>query len=285
MHFITVVNSEAEAAQARFMIESLRAFGGQLCDSPVWIFRPDGSVAGDLSILKNVEVIPLEIAAPCQHYELADKVFACARAEELLGSGAGSLAWINLDCLFVNPPVLFELGPSFEAALRPVHLRNVGSPAGEPLDDYWKKVYACTGVNEAGYSVESFVDCQTLRPYYNTHCFSVQAAKGILQVWRECFAALISDPDFQAGPCHDELHRVFLHQVVLSALITKSMERSRIRMLPPEYSYPLHLQQQISPDHRLNLLNSTVCTVYENANLLTGIEVAGPLGSWLKAHH
>ncbi len=152
------------------------------------------------------------------------------------------------------------------------------------MDDYWQRVYDCVGMKEVGYSVESFVDCQTLRPYFNTHCFSINSAVGLLQAWREAFKELFSEGTFQTGPCQDELHQVFLHQVIFSALVTRSLKRERICMLPPEYSYPLHLQERIPADRRFEFLNSTVCTVYEEAKALTGMEISEPLSSWLKAH-
>ncbi len=283
MRFVAVVNSAEEATQAKFMVESLRSFGGEYSDSPVWIFYPSHYVPETLSALRYVEIVPLDIEAQARHYPLADKVCACAKAEEMMEAEPGSLAWVNLDCLFVNPPVLFEVGASFEAALRPVHLRNVGSSAGQPLDEYWKTVYDTIGLKDAEYAVESFVDGQTLRPYFNTHCFSIHSARGILQAWRECFLRLIFDRGFQDGPCQDELHQVFLHQVVFSALVTRSVKRDRIRMLPPEYGYPLHLQERIPASRRFQFLNSTVCAVYEEAKSFTGIEISEPLTSWLKA--
>jgi hypothetical protein len=284
MIFVTVVNSQAEAVQAALMIDSLRAFGGDLQDSDVLVFLPNGDQPGDLSKQEHVTLLPLEMEESFRHYALADKVFACAEAEARVASQTASLAWINLDCLFVNPPVLFELDPAHDAAFRPVHLRNVGSLVSQPLDDYWKRIYACVGMTESKYSVESFVDARLIRPYFNTHCFSINPALGVFQAWRKYFEMLITDSDFQAGPCGDELHRVFLHQVVLSALVMKRIDHRRIRMLPPEYSYPLHLQDRLSPSRRFASLNSTICTVYEDANVLSRIEVEEPLKSWLTAH-
>jgi len=282
--FLTVVNSKQEERQARRLIESLRSFGGQLRDCPVWVFAPRSQALDDLAGMRNVARYPLEIEAPCRHYELADKVFACAKAEELAGAEIRSLVWLNLDCLIINPPILFDLGPSFDAALRPVHIRNVGSLAQEPLDDYWSTVYRVVGVDSAPDTVESFVDAQRLRPYFNTHCFSINPARGILQMWRECFRSLVTNPAFQAGPCHDEVHQVFLHQVVLSAIITKLLDSGHIRMLPADYSYPLHLQQRLPPSRRLQSLGQMVCAVYEDADSIKDIEIPEPIGAWLSEH-
>ncbi len=282
--FLTVVNSKEEAHQARFMIESLRAFGGEMKECPVWIFQRGKEALHDLPGPGEINLLPLDIETPYQRYALADKVFACARAEELAETGIRSLIWLSLDCLIVNPPILFDLDGSHDAALRPVHIRNVGSPIQEPLDDYWTAVYRAIGVEGTPYAVESYVDSQNLRPYFNTHCFSVNPTKGILQAWREHFKALVTDGAFQAGPCREDLHRVFLHQVVLSALITKLLGQERIRRLPPEYSYPLHLQEKIPPGRRIPYLNQTVCPVYEKANLLDGLDIREPLKAWLAAH-
>lgn len=282
--FLAVVNSKQEERQARLLIESLRAFGGELRDCPVWIFQPGTERLDGFGRLGDVSLLPLEIEAPYRRYELADKVFACARAEELAGPEVSSLVWTNLDCLIVNPPVLFALDSTCDAALRPVHIRNVGSPANEPLDDYWQAVYQETGVERIPYTVESFVDAQTIRPYYNTHCFSINPAKGILQAWREHFKSLVIDEAFQAGPCRDERHQVFLHQVVLSALIMKTLDQERLRWLPAAYSYPLHLQPDLPASRRIHSLNRMVCVVFEEADKLDQVEAEEPLKKWLAAH-
>jgi hypothetical protein len=270
--------------QARLLIESLRSFGGELRDCLVWIFTPGVDSPGDFYGMENVIQLPLRIAEPYRGYILADKVFACAQAEELVGAEVRSLVWVNLDCLVVNPPVLFDLGQDCDAALRPVHVRNVGSPAGEAPDEYWAVVYRAVGVESVPYTVESFVDFQVLRPYFNTHCFAIHPARKVLQAWREHFKSLVADQQFQASLCRDELHQVFLHQVVFSALIVKCLDQKRIRMLPPEYSYPLHLQQKVLPSRRIDCLNRMICAVYEEEDPLGNVEVEEPLKSWLRAH-
>jgi hypothetical protein len=282
--FITVVNSKEGADQARLMIESLRSFGGELKDFPLWIFTTRPEAIDILSDIKNTDIIPLDIEDEFRYYPLSSKVFACARAEERMQPEVHSLVWLGQDCLIVNPPVLFELSPTFDASFRPVHIKNVGSPAQEPPDDYWKEVYQAIGIDVIPFVTESFVDSQILRPYFNTHCFSIDPTKGILRAWREYFKLMISNEGFQAGPCQDELHQVFLHQVVLSALVTKLLDKERIRILPPEYSYPLHFQQEIPKSRRIRTLNRTVCAVYEEKDFIDNIKIQEPLKSWLKAH-
>jgi hypothetical protein len=282
--FLILFRSEPGEQLARIVVDSLRTFGGPLRDSPVWAFVVDPHhVPRTLPGLEGVDCLPLAVEAGCPPYPFAEKVFACARAEEMAGPEMRSLVWLSLDCLIVNPPILFDLGPECDAAFRPVHHRNVGSSAREPPDEFWRGIYRALGVENMPYTVESFVDGQTLRPYFNTHCFAFNPAAGLGRAWWAHFRALASDQAFQSGPCGDELHRIFLHQAVLSTLIAKLLDWERVRLLPPEYNYPLNLLNEMPPDRRPATLNSLVNAVYEEAFPWGEIEVQEPLCSWLRA--
>jgi len=268
---------------ARVVIDGLRTFGGPLRGCPVWAFLLDPDrVPLALPGMEGVHRFPLVVDQAWRPYPFADKVYACARAEEMAGPEIRSLVWLSLDCLVVHPPLLFDLGPSFDAAFRPVHHRNVGSPAGEPLDGFWRGVYRALGVDDIPYTVESFVDSQTLRPYFNTHCFAFNPAKGLGRIWWDYFKVMVADEAFQAGPCRDELHQVFLHQAILSTLAARLLDWQRIRLLPPEYNYPLNLLSHMPPDRRAHKLNGLVNAVYEDAFPWDEIEVDEPLRSWLR---
>ncbi|UCC62348.1 MAG: hypothetical protein JSV36_16460 [Anaerolineae bacterium] len=280
--FLILFRSDEGERYARLVIESLRSFGGQLSHCPVWVFLPDPArLSHALPGMEGVEHIPLLVKEAYRHYPFVEKVAACALAEEMAGPEIRSLVWLSLDCLIVNPPVLFDLGPSFDAAFRPVHHRNIGSPAHEPPDDFWQGVYRALEVGEMPYTVESFVDGQTLRPYFNTHCFAFNPAVGLGRAWWAHLKAMVTDEAFQAGPCRDEPHQIFLHQAILSTLVPKMLKWERVRPLPPEYNYPLNLLNEMPPDRRAPTLNSLVNAVYEFTFPWTEIEVREPLRSWL----
>jgi len=274
------------AQRARLVIESLRSFGGQLSDCPVWVFlsSPE-SAAFAFHDIDKVHFIPLIAEEKFRHYLFAEKVYACAQAEELAGTSVRSLVWLDSSCLIVNSPTLFDLAPSFDAAFRPVHIKNIGSPAQETPGDFWRAIYKTVGVKDIPFTVESFVDSQTLRPYYNTHCFAANPSTGLFQAWLNHFKIMISDQAFQSGPCGDELHQIFLHQAILSALLVKQLDPDRMRTLPPAYSYPLHLHQQVPPARQPRSLNDLACPVYEEVyrypDTLNGLPVHEPLKSWL----
>ncbi len=82
--------------------------------------------------------------------------------------------------------------------------------------------------------------------------------------------------------------RIFLHQAILSALAAKNLGRERIRLLPPAYSYPLHLHPQVPTGRQPGRLNDLVCPVYEDAFefpvTFNGLQIDQPLRSWLAEH-
>ena len=291
--FFVLTGSVDAPARTRLhlLIEGLRTFGGRLRGCPVWVFTPDTQTASALAPglnLPDVRVIPLaERDGPL--YYFTTKVHACAQAEALaVQQGVRSLVWLSPTTMVVNSPLMFDLAPAYDAALRPVHIKNVGLMTDEPLDDFWQAIFRRLEITDTTARVESFVDALQIRPYYNSHLFAIDPAQGVLRTWHEHFQAMIADQAFQSGPCQDERHQVFLHQAIWSALITKLLDGERIRLLPPEYSYPLHFHPEIPAPRRAQTLNDLVCPVYEGAytypDTLNGLDVQEPLKSWLVAH-
>jgi hypothetical protein len=285
---LTLVRSPKDIAPARLMIESLRSFGGTLSQHPVWLFEansqnaPCGDLAGE-----GVRVIPLRVMESVSGYLYADKVAACAQAEESVSPEVRSLIWIDPACLVVNPPALFELDTSHDAAVRPVHIRNVGLPPQEPLDGFWAQVCAAVGVADIHTTVETFVDAQRIRSYFNTHALAVNPSTGLLSQWFEAFETLVNDKEYQRYACQDVLHKIFLHQAVFSALLATRIEQERLRILPPDYNYPYNLQAKVIPSRRAERLNDLVCIAYEERSLnpeqVDDIRIDEPLRSWLAA--
>jgi hypothetical protein len=287
---MTLVSSTHDKQGVRLVIDSIRSFGGPMRDRPIWIFEtdPQNAPCADLEE-RGTRIFPLELPQALGDYLFATKVFACARAEEMAGPEVRSLIWINQDCLIIRPPLMFDLDRDFDAALRPVHIRNVGIPADQSVDQFWKKIYETLGVKDVEITVESFVDKERIRAYYNSHAFAVNPGRRLLRSWSEHFAALVLDQDFQSGPCADKLHKIFLHQAVLSAVIVVSLDPARIRNLPPEYNYPYNLHQEVAPEHRASALNDLVCIAYEERSLdptaINDVGINEPLKSWLSARH
>jgi hypothetical protein len=281
-----MVRTTGERAGARLLIESIRSFGEAMSLYPIWLFEADPQKASCKS-LESMEtlVLPLNMPDAVRRYYFADKVYACAQAEEMATEDFQTLIWIDPACLVINPPLLFDLGQSFDAAVRPVHIRNVGLTHTEPLDGFWKRVYEAVGVKDVQTTVETFVDGQRIRSYFNSHAFAVNPSIGLLRQWFDIFEVLVSDEEFQTSYCQDELQRIFLHQAILSALLTTSLDRKRIHILPPDYNYPYNLHLSVPMDRRALALNDVVCIAYEDRSLdptvVDDIEIHEPLRTWL----
>jgi len=285
--FFTMVSSIEERQAARLLIDSLRSFGGELSRSPFWVFEADPKGVSCAELVQiGAQAIELQVPTSLNNYPFARKVSTCAQAEALAAPEVSSLIWLNSGCIILQPPLDFELSDAFDFAVRPVHIRNIGLPSDAPIDLFWQRVYAQVGQRDVHLEVESFVDEQPLRVYFNSHLLSVKPSKSLFRRWLTHFEELVVDHDFQSGPCRDDLHRIFLHQAVLSALVAASCEPQRIRILPPEYSYPYHLHQDVPLKRRAQALNDLICVAYEeetlDPNTTFNIEIHEPLRSWLK---
>lgn len=284
--FVSLVHRSDDVSRARLLVDSIRTFGGFLAQAPVWLYAAGGQGQTELRA-PGVEIRPLAVPDAASGYPFAGKVWACAQAEAQAEQWCRSLVWMSNDCLVVQPPALFCLEPPIQAAVRPVHIRNVGLHQADALDAFWQGGYRAAGVSEVCSTVGSFVDGQRLRPYFNSHVVVVDPSRRLFRRWWEIFERLVRDGQFQAEACEDLPHRIFLHQAVLSALLTGPFENGRICLLPPEYSYPYSLQADVPEERRARALNDLVCFAYEDRKLhpdsVTDIELHDPLRAWLSA--
>jgi hypothetical protein len=281
--FITYA-SQQDTENIRLLISSLRTFGGELANSPFWIFTKNLSA----EINKNdglTHQFNLEVSSDISAYPFGKKVAACAQAEEIASSQTKSLVWIDPSCLIIQPPELFDLGSAFDAAFRPVHIRNIGLSPNDELDVFWRGIYDLLGLEHLPFTVTSFVDNQRLRPYFNSHAFSFNPTLGIMRLWYQHFQQLISDHSFQSAACPDDLHKIFLFQALLSTLVASRIEPARLRILPSSYNYPYNLQARVPEERRARTLNELVCLTYEERDVhpdrVSDIQILEPLRSWL----
>ncbi len=284
--FVTLVRSPFEMKCARLLIDGIRSFGGYMSRCDVWLFYTSRAVIESRNLdAVGVRVFSLDLPDWAEGYYFADKTYACFQAEKKASADVGSLIWIDPVCLVVNPPVLFDLKKKFDAAVRPVHIRNVGIPPSQNPDGFWKKIFEAVGVDEIQTTLETFVDKQIIRSYFNTHAFAVDPAEKLLGKWCALFESLVKNEKYQENHCSDETHRIFLHQALFSALLATNIEKNRLRILQPDYNYPYNLQMHVPEARKADSLNNLVCFAYENRSLnphiINDIEVREPLKSWL----
>jgi hypothetical protein len=285
-----LVRSRREIPQIRLLIDSIRSFGGALRQCPVWIFEvnpqnaPCDSLKGE-----NISVFTLNVPESIKSYLYGDKVYAGRQAEDMADPNTRTLIWIDPSCLIIQPPVLYDLSDKFDAAVRPVHIQNVGLNASAPLDGFWNTICESIGVTDIQTSVETFVDRKIIRSYFNSHAFAINPAKKVCDRWFKAFEMLVCDQEFQKTSCQDQQHRIFLHQALYSALITAFIHPDRLNILPPDYNYPYNLHGSVPPERKAQALNDLVTITYESRTLapdtVTDIHIVDPLKTWLSDHY
>lgn len=284
--FATLVTDNSELKAARMLINSKHTFAGALAGEPFLVystFKPDNR---PVDFAENAALIQLSIPETLSGYLFGSKVFACYQAEEFARDKAKSIIWMDPAGIILRPPVDFLLENQYTAAFRPVHIRNIGQLVDKPLSGYWAYIYEKTGNRIPEFRVNSFVDSKEIYPYFNTHCFSIDPDLGLCRRWVNIMQELICDSGFQQNYCTEGLFRVFLHQAIMSALVTNELNENELKILPHDYSYPYHLQKDIPEEKRAKVMNNLTCMVYENLTLdpeqIEDIEIEEPLYSWLK---
>lgn len=284
--FVTTISSPSERGRVQMLVDSIRTFGGPFRESEMWIFdvSPQRDLCGRMGV-DRVEAFPLELPSGTASYPFAGKVTACARAEEMIAAANLTLVWISSDCLVLNPPDEQALTSPYQTAFRPVHIQNIGSSWGEPINEYWRMIYQSVGLEKAPFSVTSFVDQVKLRPYFNSHTFSIQPSLGLMNRWLELFRQFVADETYQEGPCQPFQEKVFLHQALLSALVISELEEGEIRILSPPYSYPYNLQGDIPQDSQVGDIGKLVSLTWEGRTLdprqVEDMEIGEPYRTWL----
>lgn len=240
--FVTYIGDNSQEAPAAALAASIRKWGGEYADCPVYVVLVDPGVSGYRAKDFNVELVSLELPDEVSGYPFAWKAWAAARVEELTEGMFSTLVWLDPETMILRPPTAYDLKSGFGAAVAPVALINTGQPETEPVDAYWAPIYERCGLDMAKmFTVETKVDCKQVRVWLNCGMFSVRPDRGLLREWKLILGELIADSLFQKAAITDAVHRTFLHQAVISTLIVSRLERSEISMLPNDCNYPLFL--------------------------------------------
>jgi hypothetical protein len=293
LSFIILISSVDEEQQAKILINGIRQFGGKYNNCPVYVLLGDTlKTKGSLLKDRNVNIFPLTKDETLPQFPFSLKIQAMAMAEKLISGKAGTLVWLDPDVLIINQPDELELELGKDVAIRPVFFKNkVGLSPDNPVDKYWELIYKYAGLDIKDIPiVETFIDQEKVRSYFNCSIFSIRPELGILSECNNIFTILLKNEKYIAETCNDALHRIFMHQAVFSALITAKIKPERIHWFGCKYVYPLHHNSQIKPEKRAKNLNDLNCFIYETLwgtpNWVTDIlPVEESLKKWIKKEY
>ena len=238
--FVTYLQWDSQEYSAAMLVNSIRRWGGEYADCPIYVVLADPERTGFRLKDKNVNFVPLTLSDSVRKYPFAAKAFAAAKVEEMTAGKVGTLVWLDPETIILGPPKEYDLKKGFAAAVAPVTLINTGQAENEPVDAYWGPVYKrCSLDLKKIFAVETFVDCKKVRAWLNCGMFSVRPERGLFREWAKILEELLNDREYQRTAITDSIHRTFLHQAVISTLIVSRLERREIHMLPRGYNYPL----------------------------------------------
>jgi glyoxylase-like metal-dependent hydrolase (beta-lactamase superfamily II) len=254
------------ARNVEVLVDSLRRFGGRFSAAPVYVVA-DETAAAVLAATPRagVKVLPLDMPAAAAGFPYAEKAWAAAQVEALVADSAATMVWMDAATLVLGEMRALDLAGGGAVALRPVSLVNrVGLAPDAPLDGYWAAIYREAGADPAAApAVQSVVDAKPVRFYVNCEIIAWRPGAGISREWSRVLGALLADTAFRERECGDAMHRIFLHQAALSAVILARTRADERRWLPPDHGYSLLLHDRLPAQRRAARLDDLACAIYD----------------------
>lgn len=290
--FVTPAYPGRSILRTALLLASLREFGGELAESPLWVLFPGALgefTAEETDLLQELDArfMPYNAEKGLLKFPLGAKVKAAAAAEKLASGETDLLVWLDPDTLILSPPLEYLLPEGKALAYRPVHHQLLGTNWGEELDGYWQLVYQAAGaVPEQDFPMLTHAG-ERIRPYFNAGSYAVRPALGILERWWKNFQSCYQAPEFRSFYERDPFYAVFTHQAVLTGTILSMLDQVDLQALSPTYNYPLHLHEEIPGEQRAESIDDLVTVRYEDTFQQPGWQDALPfseeLAGWISS--
>jgi hypothetical protein len=233
--------------ESLLLARSLREFGGDLANQPLWLMVPNGQVPVSESIDQTLRKLGVQftrfgVPEEALKFPYGGKVYAAAAAEKLASTETDVLVWMDSDTIFTGQPSELMLRENIKLGYRPVMLKNISSLYDEPVNEFWEFIYkGCDTLVEDISLMLTSVDEVRIRPQYNAGILSVRPNLGLLQDWRDKFECLYNQPDLLPFYQEHVLYRIFVHQAILSATLLAKLKKYEMEDLGPLYNQPVFL--------------------------------------------
>jgi hypothetical protein len=249
MVFAVMGERRAQLDYILLMAESIRTFGGQFKEAPIWVYLPPAlmELSDDMQNKFDsfgMEIKEVEAPPKSMWYYFSRKVYAAAKAEEDALDEYEFLAWLNYDTILLNEPLEFVLPEKVSLGYRPVMHKNIGLLYNEPLDEFWQKSFTLMSVDEKNiFPVVTPADGDSIKPYINAGCLIVRPEKRIMKEWIGKFEELYNDARLTELCGQDRLHRIFIHQVALTGVLLNYLNKDEFIELSEYVNYPFFFKE------------------------------------------
>jgi hypothetical protein len=287
--FVTYVSDSLQERAASRLIRSIRERAGIYRKCMIYVVLGDHKNYPCKSLTgPGIKLLPIEISQKYYSYPLVYKAFACAMVEQLAGAGIKTLAWFDPSSLVLKEPSALDLSDDKDAAVRPVTLVNtIGESPHSSPGAYWQRIYELLRVDYKNVPVlRTIADETEVRAYYNCEIFSFDPSAGICSRWKEVLIKLLDDKIFQSKACVSPLQKLFLHQAVLSAVLSAEKTLQNIRDLPLSHSYPFNQHSMLADSVKAGSMDEITCLILDyinekDKNWLSGFTISDSLSEWV----
>jgi len=287
--FVLAVNNPTQEKNADLLIESIRTFGGKYANAPIYIVVRD-SIDTPCTQIKsrgNIFIRTHKYNKNIDYY-FAEKVYASAQIEEELENSVKNLVWLDNEVFVLNEPSNLVLKNPSKIGIRPVFLHNgIAHDANTKPNVYWAGIYEHTGLNPSNIPiVETVSDEKKVYAYYNCQVVSVNPKIGIFREWRIKFDEVLADEKFMTTAIPTFWFHYFLHQAVLSSVITSKIPKNEVLILPLSYNYSLNQHTNYSKEKKINKIKNINIAIHEltlknHPDWVKLYGVESPLKEWL----
>lgn len=230
--------------QALILVRSLRQFGGEMANLPVWIYVPEGrDMAGpalEALLELDVEIIPFALEDSLWKFPFSAKAVAAGLAEERAEAEGVQLAWHDRTGMIRHTPEAFVLPEGKSFGFRPTDIANIGSPFGEPLPPFWQTVLEHFDLTADQLPpITTAIDQKKLHLYINAGLLVVRPEKNTLRAWASNLQETYLLDEFKAFYHEDQAYGVFMHQAALTAAVVQTTQSEERLILPDSYLFSI----------------------------------------------
>lgn len=272
------------------LLESLRAFGGKLANSPFWVFTSSTARLDPVCLERIKELngllFPIKIREEKPPFFFHERLQFLEWGEHKAAGKTDLLIWMDANTLVIREPRELSIPFGKMFGYRPVHHMNIGSRIGDPLSPFWDKLFwDCHVPAERVFPMRPVVETVKMRPYINAGLLVTRPDRHFFKHWLSTFQLLYRKQVYQDFYEDDSRYRLFFHQAVLTADVLHFFDRLDMVELPAAYNYPLHLHSQdTTPGKPANL--ETMATIrherfYENRDWKKDFPAGEDFKSWL----
>lgn len=247
---ITVIETGDLEQKTKLLVDSIRTFGGEICNSKIWAIKPRKGKAitqETLSFLHNhdVEFIDIDLNKRWHLYGFANKIYAAAYIEEQFGNQYETLLFLDSDTIVTDAIDPEILEGKYKVAAKPIDSKHLAITPSNPISKFWERIYEACNFNDMRklWTVRTTIENLEIYAYFNSGVVFVDPSSKIFSQWLENFHRVIKNKKFYHLAAKEYF---FLEQALLAGTILKEVPKPQVKVLDHTYNYSLNFINELN---------------------------------------